>query len=81
MSKIASISDQMNIFSHRVQFADLYSRQASGDDDNSVWTLLLGFSNALPTLGRCCVCYAAGINYDQVGLFRKFDFMEPEIFE
>jgi hypothetical protein len=59
----------------------LYGRQASGDNDNGVWTLLSDFSNALPALGRCCMCYAAGINNDQVRLFGWFDFMEPENFE
>jgi hypothetical protein len=71
----------MNIFSHIAQFADLYGRQTSGDNDNRTRTLFSDFPNALPALGRCYMCYAAGINNGQVGFFGQFDFPEPEIFE
>jgi hypothetical protein len=71
----------MNIISHSTQFADLYGRQTSGDDNNGVWTLLSEFMNALPALGRSCMSYTARINDNQVGLLRLFDFPEPGIFE
>ena len=81
ISKLASISDQMNIFSRSAQFADLNSRQTSGDNDDGMRTLLSDFPNALPALGRSCMRYAAGINDDQVGLVRRFGPVKPEIFE
>ena len=66
--KTASIPDQVHVFGRDPQFTDVYSGQASADDDNGFRALLLSLSDALAALGRGCVGNTARIDDDQVRL-------------
>lgn len=80
-SEVIQIERPMKIFSRDVQFADLYSRQAAGDDNVGIRIQPLRPSDALPAPGRCCVCYAAGIDHDDIGSAGRVGPAKSELFE
>ena len=80
-AKIGSICDQMDIVIRDIEFVDLHSRQASGDDNSGIRIKLPCSSDMLPALGRGGVSYAAGVDYDQVRLFGRFGLLQAELFE